>query len=219
MLPRRAGVTAGPDFDEPYFRELYGPVPRQTRFDRARDDRVVRLVERFGPWRGSLLDIGCGYGYLLARFRGRYDLHGIDMSTHAAGEVVARLPGVRVVQADMQRPFPFAGRFDVVLAVNVIEHLPDPEAGVASVREALRPGGLCVLHLPTINNTVSRAVYRFTYAGDPTHVYRPSGDEVRRLFETHGFETVEEAYAPFAPRALWKALRWHPAYLAAFRRG
>ena len=205
-------------FDERYFRVLYGPVPRQTRFDRARDDRVVRLVERFGPRSGALLDIGCGYGYLLSRFRGRYDLHGIDLSTHAASEATARLPGVRVVQADIQRSLPFRRPFDVVLAVNVIEHLPDPAAGATSIRAALRPGGLCVVHLPTINNAVSRLVYRFAYAADPSHVYRPSGDGVRRLFESLGFETLDDSFAPFTPRALWNTVRWHPAYLAAFRR-
>ena len=208
-------------FDEEYFRDLYGDVPKQTWFDRARDDRVVRLVERFVPRtsaRPALLDIGCGYGYLLARFRGRFDLFGVDVSEHGVKMTSARLDGVRVVAADVQRPLPFRRPFDVVLAINVVEHLPDPTAGVRTIRDALAPGGICVVHLPTINNAVSRVVYRFAYAGDPTHVYRPSGDEVRSLFETEGFDTLEDGFAPFRPRAVWNALRWHPAYLAAFRR-
>jgi SAM-dependent methyltransferase len=209
---------ADPPFDDEYFRTLYGRVPRQSRFDRARDERVVRLVARYGPPEGALLDIGCGYGYLLSRFGGRYERYGIDVSAHAAGQVLERLPGVPIVAADIQRPLPFARTFDVVLAVNVIEHLPDPGAGARAIHEALSPGGLCVIHLPTINNAVSGLVYRFAYAGDPSHVYRPSGQEVRALFEARGFTTLEDSYAPFTPRALWKALPWHPAYLAAFRR-
>ncbi|HWC31499.1 MAG TPA: methyltransferase domain-containing protein, partial [Actinomycetota bacterium] len=130
----------------------------------------------------------------------------------------ARLDGVRVVAADVQRPLPFTRRFDVVLAINVVEHLPDHAAGVRTIRDALATGGVCVVHLPTINNVVSRAIYRFAYAGDPTHVYRPSGAEVRSLFESEGFETLEEGFAPFRPKTLWNTLRWHPAYLAAFRR-
>lgn len=208
-----------PGFDEEYFRTLYGEVPKQTRFDRARDDLVVEVVERHAPPpRGgsALLDIGCGYGYLLRRFRGRYRLFGIDVSVHAARQTVAHLPGVRVVQADIQRPLPFRHTFDVVLAINVIEHLPDPAAGARSIREGLRPGGLCVVHLPTINNAASRLIYRLAYASDPTHIYRPSGEEVRGLLEEAGFETVAESHAPHTQWLLPK-LRWHPAYLAAFR--
>ncbi|HEX2030521.1 MAG TPA: class I SAM-dependent methyltransferase [Actinomycetota bacterium] len=207
-------MSAG--FDEEYFRTLYGEVPRQTRFDRARDDLIVRMVEAHGAREGALLDIGCGYGYLLARFRRRYELFGIDVSVHAARQAAVRLPGVRVVQADVQRPLPFRRRFEVVLAINIVEHLPDPAAGARTIRDALGPGGLCVVHLPTINNAVSRAIYRLAYAADPTHIYRPSGEEVRALFEDAGFEVVGESYAPHTPWLL-PGLRWHPAYLAAFR--
>jgi SAM-dependent methyltransferase len=207
-------------YDEEYFRTLYGEVPKQTRFDRARDDRVLRLVRTFAPpprADSALLDIGCGYGHLLARFRGRYRLCGIDLSFQAAKQALRRIPECLILPADVQRPLPFTHPFDVVLAINVIEHLPDPAAGVRSIKEALVPGGLCVIHLPTINGPVSGLIYRFAYAGDPTHVYRPSGAEVRRLFQSAGFETLWTSFAPHTPWLL-SGLAWHPAYLAAFRR-
>lgn len=205
-------------FDDGYYRTLYGEAPRQTRFDRARDGRVVRLVRRLAPPRrhgSALLDIGCGYGYLLRRFRGRYRLVGIDVSTHAARETTTRIPGALVVAADVQRPLPFDHPFDVILAINVIEHLPDPTAAAEAIRGALAPSGLCVIHLPTINGPVSRAIYRVAYERDPTHVYRPSGRGIRRLFEGAGFEVVEASYAP---HMRWVSGGWHPALLAAFRR-
>jgi SAM-dependent methyltransferase len=207
-------------YDEEYFRTLYGEIPRQTRFDRARDDRVVGLVRRHAPRRqegAALLDIGCGYGYLLRRFGSQYRLAGIDVSAHAVGVARVALPGATVVTADVQRPLPFRDPFDVILAINVVEHLEDPVAGARSIHDALVPGGLCVIHLPTINGPVSRAIYRFAYAQDPTHVYRPSGGRVRRLFEAAGFQTLEASFAPHVPW-LGSGRGWHPAYLAAFRR-
>jgi SAM-dependent methyltransferase len=207
-----------PTYDEAYYRDVCGQ--RQTRFDRARDDRVERLVGRWAPppREGSaLLDIGCGYGHLLARFRGRYRLAGIDLSAHAGRQARGRIPDALVVRADVQRGLPFGEEFDVVLAVNVIEHLEDPAAGVAGIREVLRRGGLLVVHLPTINGPVSRLIYRFAYAADPTHVYRPSSREVVRLFDGQGFEPLEGSFAPHTPWLL-SGLGWHPAYMAAFRR-
>jgi SAM-dependent methyltransferase len=205
-------------YDETYYRELCGQ--KQTRFDRARDDRVVELVGRHAPPLrpgSALLDIGCGYGHLLKRFASRYRLAGIDVSEHAAGVAGERVPGAVIVVGDLQRPFPFSQRFDVVLAINVLEHLPDPVAGVGAIHTALADGGLCVVHLPTINGPVSRLIYRMAYSKDPTHIYRPSGKEVRRLFESQGLVEVESSYAPHR-RWLGSGLGWHPAYLGAFRR-
>jgi SAM-dependent methyltransferase len=206
-----------PEYDAAYYRHVYGGE-RQTPFDRARDRRVAAMVERHAPPvepGAALLDVGCGYGYLLARFRDLYRLYGVDLSHHAATRARAGLPDAVIVRADVQRGLPFGPRMDVVLAINVIEHLEDPKAGVDAIAGTLRPGGLAVIHLPTVNNAASRLVYRMAYARDPTHVYRPSGREVRALFESAGFRRVEESYAPHR-RWMLAHRRWHPAYLAAF---
>jgi SAM-dependent methyltransferase len=205
-------------FQEDYYRDICGQS--QTRFDRARDDRVVGLVNMHAPpprEDRALLDIGCGYGHLLGRFTGLYRLAGIDLSTHASDVARRSVPGASVVTADIEQTLPFREEFDVVLAINVIEHLREPAAGLRSIANALAPGGLLVTHLPTINGIVSRLIYRFAYAQDPTHIYRPSGDEVRRLIEAAGFKTLEWSFAPHR-RWLGSRLGWHPAYLAAFRR-
>ncbi len=205
-------------FDRDYYRDICGE--QQTRFDRARDDRVVRLIQRHAPPPGpgsALLDLGCGYGHLLRRFADPYRLAGVDVSPHAAGVVRTAIPGAIVVTADVQRTLPFDVEFDVVLAINVVEHLADPSAGIRSIREALVPGGLCVIHLPTINGPFSRLIYRYAYAKDPTHVYRPAGREVLGLFRALGFRVLE---ASFSPHRWWlgSGVGWHPALLAALRR-
>jgi SAM-dependent methyltransferase len=205
-----------PEYDSSYYRHICGEC--QTRFDRARDRRVEDLVARHAPRPRddpALLDIGCGYGHLLTRFADRYRLYGVELSDHAAAAARANLERAVILRADVQRGLPFGPHMDVVLAVNVIEHLDDPKAGADAIAAVLRPGGLCVIHLPTINNRASRIVYRLAYARDPTHVYRPTGREIRALFESAGFRTVEDSYAPHR-RWLLAHRKWHPAYLAAF---
>jgi 2-polyprenyl-3-methyl-5-hydroxy-6-metoxy-1,4-benzoquinol methylase len=212
---------AEPDaYDAEYFTTLYGATPKQTWADRKRDARVVDLVRRFASPRAgdALLDVGCGFGYLLERFSGGFELYGVDLSEHAVRQARARLGAATVARANVEDGIPFRVPFRVVLAINVIEHLGDPRAGVANIRDALDPGGLCVVHLPTVNNLLNRAIYRISYAKDPTHVYRPSGHEVVELFRSEGLHLVEESYAPHVPRRMWNTLRAHPAYLAAFRR-
>jgi len=209
------------DFDQSYFRALYGVAPKQSWADRSRDRRIEKLVEahaRSSTPHDPLLDVGCGYGYLLERFHGRYALYGTDISQHAVDAAAARLSYGSFATADVQQGLPFDGPFRAILLINVLEHLPRPAEAVEVLRESLAPGGLCVVHLPTINNLANQLYYRYSYAQDATHVYRPSGAETTRLFVEHGFELCAASYAPHRPAWLWRLLKPFPPFLAAYRR-
>lgn len=205
------------DYGDDYFATLYGSVPRQTIIDRGRDRLIQHQVERNADG-GRLLEIGCGFGYLLQRFDARWQLCGTDISPHAAAVAQHRLPHAHVVASDIQDGVPFAGMFDVLLATNVIEHLPQPQIAAQHIAAAVRSGGLLVVHLPTINNRFNHWLYGYTYESDPTHVYRPSGREVNHLFEQVGFRTLQALYCPFWPASLWRMVKPHPAYLGVYRR-
>ena len=205
------------DYDATYFTTLYGGEPAQTVADRLRDALLRMLVRRYSSG-GALLDIGCGFGYLLEGFDRGFLLHGSDISAHAVGVAARRLGRARMVVADVQDGIPFACPFDVILAVNVMEHLPQPEVALAAIARALRPGGIFVTHLPTISSPLAAWFYERSYARDRTHVYRPSGSEFNRLVEQAGFQALYARYFPFWPDALWRRARPHPSYLAVFRR-
>ena len=209
------------DYDERYFSALYGEIPGQSWADRSRDRAIESLGDTYARAEmphDALLDVGCGYGYLLERFRGRYSLFGTDISQHAVDVARARLPKGVFAAADVQQGLPFERTFRAILLVNVLEHLPHPAAAVLTLRERVVPGGVCVVHLPTINNAANRLYYRFSYAKDATHVYRPSGDETTRLFVENGFEVCAASYAPHRPAWLWRLIKPFPPFLAAYRR-
>jgi len=94
---------------------------------------------------GSLLvDVACGGGVLAPHVAGLGHRHvGVDLSASAVR--VAREHGVRVVRGDAQR-LPFADAVaDVVVAGEVLEHVPDLAAAVAEATRVLRPGGTLVV--------------------------------------------------------------------------
>ena len=130
---------------------------------------AYRLCAPFlGP--GTVLDLGCGIGHSFAELAPRETV-GVDSDP----AVLAGQPR-RTVAADMRRlPFPPAS-FGSVLAVQSIEHVPDPERALREIVRVLEPGGVAVLVTPN----------RLTFARpdeiiDPYHFVEYSADELEAL--------------------------------------
>lgn len=102
------------------------------------------------PAGSRVLDAGCGTGEALgwwhASLRGLGMVVGMDLSAahvRAARAIASR--HARIVQGDLLKP-PFASdAFDLVWAVNAVNHVHDPVAGVSSLATLLRPGGRIVV--------------------------------------------------------------------------
>ena len=97
----------------------------------------------------DVLDIGCGAGFLSnALARAGHRVIGLDASTEAL-EIAARHDSTRTV--DYRRgdarslSFPDAS-FDVVCAMDFLEHVEDPARVVAEAARVLRPSGLFFFH-------------------------------------------------------------------------
>ena len=108
------------------------------------EELVAKLPARERP---RILDVGCGTGAnleMLARFG---DAEGVDVSQEAL--VFCRARGLENVRrgAAESLPYPEAS-FDLVTALDVVEHLDDDVAGLREMRRVLRPGGRALLFVP-----------------------------------------------------------------------
>ena len=209
-----------------YFASLYGATdelgnPSQTKIDKLRDNLLVKMFSKYGSTAledSSVVDIGCGYGWLLDYFDTAKRVCGSDISEHAIEVARKRSPSREFKVADIQAGVAFDNKFDLVLAINVIEHLPNPAAGIKAICDALKPGGITLVHLPTINNAFNKWEYKYLYDSDPTHIYRPKGSEIRKMFEDNGLKTMRDSFLPHFPAWLTRLIPIHPAYLAVYKK-
>gem|GEM_PF-394579 len=209
-----------------YFAQLYGNqdetgAPTQTKIDLLRDKLLVHFYRKYGNIdlaESLILDVGCGYGWLLENFRGAKKLYGVDISHHAVEIAAKRNPDFVFQQGNVEIPISTTEKFDLVLAINVIEHLVNPEGAVESLAQVSKSGTIVIVHLPTIANALTRWEYGKLYESDLTHIFRPSGKQIRIMFEAKGYKTLRESYLPHYPAWLTKIYPFHPAYLAIFRK-
>jgi SAM-dependent methyltransferase len=128
---------------------------------------------------GPVLDVGCGTGHSFGELAPRESV-GVDLE---AGALAGQARETRV--ADM-RSLPFAdGSFASVLAVQSIEHVPDPERALAEFARVVGRGGVVVLVTPN----------RLTFARpdeiiDPYHHVEYDAEELAALCRAH-FAAVE----------------------------
>jgi SAM-dependent methyltransferase len=93
---------------------------------------------------GRLLDVGCAYGFFLQEAKRAYDVSGIEIAADAAA--YCRKQGLRVVTGVADEPtLAQLGMMDVIVLLDVIEHLPSPQETLALCARHLAPGGILVI--------------------------------------------------------------------------
>jgi SAM-dependent methyltransferase len=138
MLPE--GVPAGPATGHTW-----------TEFARAVPEFEENFVDLLQPLRADdfmgklVLDAGCGFGRH-AFFAARYgaEVIALDSSAEAVASAARNVEGnmrAHVVQGDINRP-PFKKNlFDLVYALGVLHHVPDPRASFLSLHSLVKPNG------------------------------------------------------------------------------
>lgn len=172
--------------------------------DAHREDiagNIERLLGR--PLKGlSVLDIGCGWGqtmkYLAAKGA---RCSGFDPAPEAVAYVQSI--GIECVRAGMEKMDVFEGRrFDVVLLINVLEHLSDPVEVIQGIHNTvLAEGGVLVVEVPNEFNAFQVAAQELHglapwWVAPPAHLNYFSVSSLTALLRGSGFE-VPHAEASF----------------------
>ena len=173
---------------------------------RAVSNHVMRGTR---PPRGGnrLLDVGCGSGDHLARYRDLgWTVAGIEISER--GAATARSKGLEVHRGTVyDAPFP-KGAFDLVTLNHVIEHVTDPKDVLAACARFLAPEGLLVVSTPNLHG-LGFSFYRscWYHLDAPRHVVLFEPRTLRRLARVAGLE-VRRLVTRSDTRALCSSRRY-----------
>jgi SAM-dependent methyltransferase len=146
-------------------------------------------LRRSGPI-ASLAEIGCGPGYLLevARDLGIRDLAGVDRNPWAVEQ--ARAQGLDVRRGSVE-VLPAAGRYDAIVMLDLLEHVPAPIPFLRAVRAHLHPHGRLLIMVPNIRSLLARVSGpRWVSVKIPEHVLYYTRRSMRLTLDRAGLETT-----------------------------
>ncbi len=110
---------------------------------------LQRIRENFGETKPTILDVGCGAGFLSnALAKGGFSVSGVDLSADSlrVAKLYDHTGTVDYKSADaLHLPYPDQS-FDVITCMDFLEHVENPEKFIKEFSRVLKPGGLFFFH-------------------------------------------------------------------------
>lgn len=172
------------------YARIYGDLYRRHWWWRSREAILVRLIHSLGfrpPI--EILDVGCGGGYFFAELDRLGSVRGIEVDESLlADDCPAR---DRIYSKPLGDPFYRNRQFDLITALDVIEHIEDDGKAVDDMLAMLRPGGKMVITVPAFmalwdhHDDINNHLRRYT-AGGLRRLLSPRGKILRLRYLFHG---------------------------------
>lgn len=184
------------NFDEKYFAPYY---KRYTKKELQKAYRWfkgwIKFIEQYvslEDTRGKrVLEVGCGIGAFAKILKEKgYQVKASDISAFIIDKAKKLQPKIEFVSEDVEKTTGKKGEFDLIFALEVFEHLNNPEIALKNLRGRLKKDGLLIFSSPYPT--------RRTLA-DPTHINVHTPEEWMKLGKKAGFKFLELKYVSFIP--------------------
>ncbi|MGB7340935.1 MAG: methyltransferase domain-containing protein [Phototrophicaceae bacterium] len=190
------------------------------------------LVNRYAPTGGSerkLFEMGCGLGDLLGLLQDNFTAIGVDLIDDAVAQAQQNAPKADISVGDATDFSRFSdGELSVVVALHLVEHLPNPQATIQDIYAKLQSGGLFLFATPHPDYSLRRFKDHDTDAigKDKTHINCHVPQVWHDWCESAGFTVIKQfgdglwdtPYLPVLPNAVQFAMFGIPAFLQVMTR-
>lgn len=180
----------------------YAVAPMRYRFKQDRHSSHGQVAALIPPSGQRILDIGSGPSELsrLLKKEGNR-IVGVDRSFAEEGDSGLEQKIVRDLEKDFD--LPFGREFDIILFLDVLEHLTNPAALLGKARKYLKPGGKVIFSVPNVAHwsvRFSLLLGHFRYAErgilDKTHLHFYTLRTFRQLLRENNYKIVREGATP-----------------------
>lgn len=167
-LSKKRIEIANSSYDET-FSNIYNNY--QSSFDQCWFEYIVRKIEKKVGKKGSVLDIGCGNGMLLSKFKKRgWTVAGLDFSPWA--KIYAKKIGFKLYSQSLDTQKIPKNRYDVIVCTSTLEHIEKPKEFLDDIYKILKHRGIAYFSgMPNYGSIlVKLGVAKFESNKPPMHV-------------------------------------------------
>ena len=156
--------------------------------------RVSRWA-RLKPTGGSVLEVGCGPGLMLAALHRRgWRVLGIERN-EAVAEAARRTLGIEIVATPVEA-LPADARFDLIIMFQVLEHIGEPVTLLRECAKRLATGGRLITNVPNFSSWQSRfAGPKWLHLDVPRHLVHFTPETISATLKRAGLKPVDMSFA------------------------
>jgi 2-polyprenyl-3-methyl-5-hydroxy-6-metoxy-1,4-benzoquinol methylase len=175
--------------------------------------QVIRLIPLGGQ---KILDVGCGPSDL-AKFIKKNGNEIVGIDKYLSGDPDPSISKVIAMDLDADFKLDYGREFDVILFLDLLEHLRNPDAALQKARSYLKPGGRVIISIPNVAHWSVRLgllLGRFNYGDkgilDKTHLRFFTLRTLRHMVRDANYRIVKLSATPLPLLDAFPVFRWFP---------
>lgn len=189
QCPNCSHVQMNRDLIEDYYDDYAMGSGEHGKLDPCRVDQAERFVRHFGLQGKKICDVGCAEGTFCSLLIDQgCRVSACEPSAGYGAHAAAR--GVELIGQYMgAEAFPLHhGQFDAFVTKQVLEHVPDPNDFIRGCRNLLKPGGVGMVDVPSLEMALEHDRFVDFF---PDHVSYWSETTLRHLFSRNHLEVIQ----------------------------
>tara|TARA_X000000950_G_C13917402_1_gene661680 strand:- start:6038 stop:6916 length:879 start_codon:yes stop_codon:yes gene_type:complete len=148
-----------------------------------------------------ILDIGCGYGFFVKLLNeNNFDAYGLDISKQSTYFAKNNLNLKNIFTSDLSNEVFSDNFFNSIIALNLLEHVPDPEGLLQIIHKKLKKNGIFLLRVPNMSfhynfkfiiKRLLKRKYSLIATTPPIHLFGYSLKNLNQILEKNKFKIIE----------------------------
>ena len=155
--------------------------------------KKVKLIQSFHTTDLNLLDIGCGTGDLLKLAeKQNWKVSGVEPNEEARALAQNKITDSNKIVSDLKDLINMSNQFDVITMWHVLEHVPNLDDYIDTIKKLLKPNGVLVVAVPNHKSFDANHYKEFWAAFDvPRHLWHFSQKSIKVIFHKHQMKVTQ----------------------------
>jgi predicted SAM-dependent methyltransferase len=194
---------------EQFLMDFYNQYPEYQHWNSITSMRYRTLMDSFEKYRktNNLLEVGSGEGFFLDEAKAKnWNVHGTEFIDRFIERCRERGISMERGMLDVSKYEP--NSMDIIIWIEVIEHINNPIEELEKFNKLLRPGGIVYLTTPNFNSLSRLALKdKLNLIQYPNHLTYYTPSSLRYLFEHNGFRKINLVTTGVSPGRIFSIIK------------